>query len=322
MGNMGYPELDRDEPIILESRNVKFKSISFDAKLTSKRIHLTDSKKNVIPSQDISLSIIRSVETGENAIRDHFLILSLVSEAGEKHQVVLTFARQAGVERKRECNEWAKKLKSLIPPSVPVITPSYVSEIDKESLTKREVPTPAQGTATTTGPAKKKIEITRPRGTVIEKIPVTPPSEEPPAPPSGSFCTRCGNRVPLKSTFCNNCGTPITQPSVLSPGPKPPVPEVKVSVPPRQPLPVGMRERKKVQPPAPQPVVTKVQETVLTPAPQPIVTKVRETVLTPTPQPVVAKVQETVLTPTPQPVVTKVQETVLTPAPQPVVAKV
>ena len=92
---MGYPELDHDEPIILESRNVKFKSISFDAILTNKRIHLTDSKKNVIPSQDITLATIRNVETGENAIRDHFLILSVVTDAGEKHQVVLTFARQA-----------------------------------------------------------------------------------------------------------------------------------------------------------------------------------------------------------------------------------
>ena len=69
---MGYPELDNDEPIILESRNVKFKSISFDAILTSKRIHLTDRKKNVIPSQDIPLATIRNVETGENAIETTF----------------------------------------------------------------------------------------------------------------------------------------------------------------------------------------------------------------------------------------------------------
>ena len=31
--------------------------------------------------------------------------------------------------------------------------------------------------------------------------------------PQVSFCSGCGNRVPLKSTFCNNCGTPIAQPS-------------------------------------------------------------------------------------------------------------
>jgi hypothetical protein len=46
---MGYPELDQDESIILETRNVKFKSISLDAILTDKRIILIDSKKNVMP---------------------------------------------------------------------------------------------------------------------------------------------------------------------------------------------------------------------------------------------------------------------------------
>ena len=153
---MGYPEMDHDEPIILESRNVKFKSISFDAILTNKRIHLTDSKKNVIPSQDIPLVTIKSVETGENAIRDHFLILALATDAGEKHQVVLTFARQAGVERKRECNEWAKKLKSLIPLSAPIIAPSDIPDSDRESLTKRDVPTQTQGTVTSTRPEERR----------------------------------------------------------------------------------------------------------------------------------------------------------------------
>ena len=235
---MANLEMDPNEPIILESRNVKFKSILFDAILTGKRIHLTDSKKNVIPSQDIPLSIIRNVETGENAIRDHFLILSFVTDAGETHQVVLTFARQAGVERKRECNEWAKKLKSLIPVSAPVIAPPAVPESDRKTLTKREVPTPTQGTIISTQPAKKKIEIARQKGTIIEKSPEASQSEETPPSTNGNFCTRCGNRVPLKSTFCNYCRTPISQPSEPSPGPKPPVSETKVSVPPRQPHPL------------------------------------------------------------------------------------
>ena len=117
---MGYPEQERDEPIILKSRNVRYKSISFDAVLTSRRIYLTASKNNVIPSQEIDVASIRNVKTEENAIRDHFLLLSLVTGDGEQHQAVLTFARQAGVERKRECNEWANKLKSLLSPSTPV----------------------------------------------------------------------------------------------------------------------------------------------------------------------------------------------------------
>ena len=319
---MGYPELDHDEPIILESRNVKFKSISFDAILTNKRIHLTDSKKNVIPSQDIPLSIIRNVETGENAIRDHFLILSLVTDAGVTHQVVLTFARQAGVERKRECNEWAKKLKSLIPVSAPVVAPPVVPASDRESLTKREVPTPTQGTVINTRPAKKKIEIARQKGTIIEKSPETSQSEETPALTSGSFCTRCGNRVPLKSTFCNSCGRPITQPSEPSPELKPPVSETKIPVPPRQPKPLGIKEKKTVPPPSPPPVITKAPETVPPPAPPPVITKASEMVPPPAPQPVITKASETVPPPSPPPVITKASETVPPPAPQPVTTNV
>jgi len=109
---MGYPELDRDESIILEAKNVKFKSISFDARLTSRRIILIDSRKNIIPPQEILLATIWKVEAGENAIRDHLLTLTVVNNAGEKDQIILTFPRLAGAERKRECNDWARRLQA------------------------------------------------------------------------------------------------------------------------------------------------------------------------------------------------------------------
>jgi hypothetical protein len=315
---MGYPEPDHDEPIILESRNVKFKSISFDAILTNKRIHLTASKKSVIPSQDIILATIRNVEAEENAIRDHFLILSLVTDAGEKHLAVLTFARQAGVERKRECNEWVKKLKSLIPSSTPVITRFNVPEVDRESLTKREVPTPEQGTATSSHPVKKKRELAR----IIEKSPVASEPAETTSLPSGSFCSRCGNRVPLKSTFCNNCGSAIEQLSRLGQEPQPVVSKAQISDPPPALQPVATKVQEMVQPPAPKPVVPKVQEMVQPPAPKPVVPQVQEMVQPPAPKPVVPQVQEMVQPPAPKPVVPQVQEMVQPPAPKPVVPKV
>ena len=93
---MGYPELDRDESIILEAKNDKFKSISFDARLTTRRIILIDSRTNIIPPQEILLATIWKVEAGENAIRDHLLTLTVVNNAGEKDQIVLTFPRLAG----------------------------------------------------------------------------------------------------------------------------------------------------------------------------------------------------------------------------------
>ena len=266
---MGYPELDHDESTILETRNIKFKSISFDAILTNKRIILTDSKKNVIPSQNIALSTIRNVEAGENAIRDHFLILAIITVTNEKHQTVLTFVWQAGGERKRECSEWAKKLKSLIPAPTSETTPANIPVSYREPVTKGEVLTPAQGGATTTRPAKKKIETALPLGKITEKTPVAPIPKETSSLPTGSFCSRCGNRVPLKSTFCNYCGTPITQPSertsasqpvitrVPVPPPAPLSPVTKVPVPPLTPLPPVTRVP--VPPPAPQPVTIETQ---------------------------------------------------------------
>ena len=272
---MGFPELDPDEPVILESGNVRFNSLSFDAILTNKRIHLTDSRKNVIPSRDIPLAIIRNVENGENAIRDHFLILSLVTGTGEKSQVVLTFARQSGVERKRECNEWAKKLKSFISSASPVIAPSDVPEPDRTPLPQREVPTKVQGSETGIRPANKKIPPARPQRTIIEKSSRVPEPVEVTTLPSGSFCSQCGTRVPLKSTFCSHCGVPFKQPS-------------------------GRAQE-------PQPVVTKVPEPVKPPAPKPVVIKVQER---PTPQPVVTNVPEPVRPLGSQPFVTKVPDLV------------
>jgi hypothetical protein len=240
---MGYPELDQDESIILETRNVKFKSISLDAILTNKRIILIDSKKNVLPPQDIPLTSIRIVEMGENAIRDPFLLLILSTVTGEKRQMVITFSRISGAERKRECNEWVKKLDSLRESLVPESYPADIPVQAEEPEITDEVPAPGPATApaptrtviTTTRPVKKKIEISRPLSKIIEKSPVSPVPVETSSLPSGTFCSRCGNRVPLNSTFCNHCGIPIVhvpEKHVPEKGvqPQPAVPSVKVTI--------------------------------------------------------------------------------------------
>jgi len=273
---MDYPELDPDESIILQSRNVKFKSISFDVVLTGKRIHLTGNKNKIIPSQDIILASLRNVETGENAIRDHFLILSLITDAGEKHQVVLTFAKQAGVERKRECNEWAKKLRSVIPPTTPVIVPSAVPELDKEQLIQRGGPTPTQEAEVSIRPARKKIEITSTSRTIPEKSPGdTTVRKSASLPSSTVFCSRCGNRVPPATPYCNRCGAPIMLPSTSGREPQPAEPASPVPGSSRAPEPVV---KGTIQPPVPQPVSVKVLETVQSPAPEPVIVKGEKTV--------------------------------------------
>ena len=228
---MGYPELDRDESIILETRNVKFKSILLDAILTNKRIILIDSKKNLIPPQEISLASIRIIEMGENAIRDPFLLLILRHATGEKSQMVITFSRQAGAERRRECTEWVKKLESIRPAPLPDTVPADLTVQGGEPLKKREVSPPAQTGVPGTRPVKKKIEIARPLSKIIEKSPVSPVPVETSSLPSGSFCSRCGNRVPVRSTFCNHCGTPIIHVPGQAGAPQPAVPLVQVPLP-------------------------------------------------------------------------------------------
>jgi hypothetical protein len=230
---MGYPELDQDESIILETRNVKFKSISLDAILTNKRIILIDSKKNVLPPQDIPLASIRIVEMGENAIRDPFLLLILSSISGEKRQMIITFSRQTGAERKRECNEWVKQLDSIreamVPDSFPVEIPVQTEEPEPEIIP--EVSAPTRTVIAGTRPVKKKIEISRPLSKIIEKSPVSPVPVETSSLPSGTFCSRCGNRIPLQSTFCNHCGTPIVHVPEKASAPLPAVPQVNVQLP-------------------------------------------------------------------------------------------
>jgi hypothetical protein len=231
---MGYPELDQDESIILETRNVKFKSISLDAILTNKRIILIDSKKNVLPPQDIPLTSIRIVEMGENAIRDPFLLLVLSSVTGEKRQMVITFSRLAGAERKRECNDWVKKLDSLreamVPDSYPADIPVQAEEPEITPEVSAPAPAPTRTVIAGTRPVKKKIEISRPLSKIIEKSPASPVPVETSSLPSGTFCSRCGNRVPLNSTFCNHCGTPIVHVPEKAVAPQPAAPSVKVTI--------------------------------------------------------------------------------------------
>ncbi len=112
---------------------------------------------------------------------------------------------------------------------------TYLVDMEKPGI-KSEVLTPAQGGATTTRPAKKKIETALPLGKITEKTPVAPKPKETSSLPTGSFCSRCGNRVPFKSTFCNHCGTPIKQSSEHTSASKPVITQVPVPPPESNPV--------------------------------------------------------------------------------------
>jgi hypothetical protein len=201
---MGYPDLKSDESIVLTAQHVKVKSVPFELVLTNRRLIIIDSEKNVVPTQQISLVTIRNVTVGENAIRDPVITLTILTDTADTREMALSFVRQTAGERRREADEWVKSLKKNVAAAVsnPV-----------EAAMDIPVTGEARPDHTGTPGTKKKIEIARP----IKKITVDA-SHLPPKPvettslPEGSFCARCGNRIPPGSTFCNRCGTKVVVP--------------------------------------------------------------------------------------------------------------
>jgi hypothetical protein len=206
---MGFPELGSDEPVILRAHNIKVKSVVFEAVLTNKRLILVDGKKGLIPPQEIFLETIRTVDGGENAIRDPILTFSIISHGGTARQMILTFPRSASGERRRERDDWLKELKARISSSDTIpVSPDSIA-FDQHSSQSPEIALPSIPGSSGASTQKKKIEITRPIRDIIDSSPAIPRPIETTSLPIGSFCSRCGNRVPPESVFCNRCGTPV-----------------------------------------------------------------------------------------------------------------
>ena len=227
-GSRGDRELHSDEKILLTKRDVFVKSIPFEAVLTNKRIILLDRKKNLIPPKDILLATIRDIEGGENAIRDQIITLSLITSTGETRQLVLTFSRTAGGGRKRERDEWLKALKeqtsSSIQKAIRKVVPSFEEEMP---IRAAEQAPPKIGIANRPA-VKKEIEGVHPMKKIVETGSVPPKPVETTSLPTGSFCSRCGNRVPPESAFCNHCGTKVVGPDQEIPATESAVPQVSV----------------------------------------------------------------------------------------------
>jgi len=239
---MAYPDLYSDESVVLNAQNIKVKSVSFEAILTTRRLILVDSKKHLIAPQEILLATLRDIEAGENAIRDPTIMLSIITNTGATRQMILTFSKTSGGERKRESDEWAKVLRqhtssTFQHPIMPDIArPEDSSPADTEQAPpRREV----AGIPAVPAP-KKKIEIARPIKKIVETASPMPKPVEVTTLPTGSFCNRCGNRVPPESAFCNKCGTPVVRDADLdamaaapvTEQPSATVPQVQMSSPP------------------------------------------------------------------------------------------
>jgi len=243
---MVFPELGSDESVILQAHNIKVKSVVFEAVLTNKRLILIDGKKGLIPPQEILIINIRTVDGGENAIRDPLLTFSISSVGGTARQMILTFPRVASGERKRERDDWLKALTAQISSidNYPVVPDTTVS--DQLSSQSTVITPPSPPVSPVASSPKKKIEITRPIRNIVESAPAMPRPIETTTLPIGSFCSRCGSRVPPESVFCNRCGTPVVSstdvpavpPAINSPPPvvaqfaPSVVPQVQIATPP------------------------------------------------------------------------------------------
>jgi ribosomal protein L40E len=208
---MGYPELYSDEKIILQAQNIKVKSVSFEGILTTRRLVLIDSKKNTIPPQEINLATLRDVEAGENAIRDPTITISIITISGNTRQMILTFSKTQGGERRRECDEWVRTLKQHLTSSIQHPVSQDVPAFDQEPKVppKPSSTTPRKIEIANSPQQKKKIEIARPMKKIADPVPSVPIPVETTSLPTGSFCSRCGNRIPPESAFCNRCGTAV-----------------------------------------------------------------------------------------------------------------
>jgi hypothetical protein len=207
---MGYPELKSDESIILTTQDVKVKTVPFELVLTNKRLIIIDSKKNLVPTQTVPLVAIRNVSLGENAIRDPVITITIQAGTTDSREMALTFARRAGGERKREADEWQKVLKTQAGAAARDAAAAPVPLPDQEPATVTDATGQGQAGVAAGPGIKKKIEIVPPMKTIVESAYFPPKPVETSSLPEGSFCPRCGNRVPPGSTFCNRCGTRVT----------------------------------------------------------------------------------------------------------------
>ena len=219
---MGEPEIPTDEKILMRSQGVHVKSIPFEGILTNRRIILVDRAKNLLPPKEIPLATIRDVETGENAIRDLTLTISIMAKTGETRQMILTFSRQEGGNPLRDRDAWARLIRESRSTSFERVIRNVIPGVDPAQHLAEPAaqnPTGARPTMMAEGvhPINKILGVD-PAGSrsPARSPPLATPSPAAPATGEMVFCTRCGNKVSADSAFCNKCGSPIIVPAAIT----------------------------------------------------------------------------------------------------------
>ena len=234
---MGDPDLRSDETVLVRTQGVYVKSIPFEGILTNKRIVLVDRAKNLLPPKEIPFATIKDVEGGENAIRDPVVTVTVITRTGETRQMILTFSRTAGGSRSKERDEWVKILKENVSSSFEQVIRKVIPGLDQPQ--RRTEPAPSPRIEVTGAPVqpvaarplpKKEADTIHPIKKIIENAPSKTPAaakeSDAPPPEFGTFCSRCGNKVPEGSGFCNRCGSSIIPPVSTAPA-APAVPDYR-----------------------------------------------------------------------------------------------
>ena len=222
---MGDPDLRSDETVLVRTQEVYVKSIPFEGILTNKRIVLVDRAKNLLPPKEIPLATIKDVEGGENAIHDPVVTVTVITRTGETRQMVLTFTHPKGGNRSKERDEWVKTLKENVSSSFEQVIRKVIPGLDQPK--RRPDPAPSPLIEVTGAPVqpiavpKKEADTIHPIKKIIENAPSKTPAaakeSDAPPPAFGTFCSRCGNKVPEGSGFCNRCGSSIIPPVSTAP---------------------------------------------------------------------------------------------------------
>jgi hypothetical protein len=225
---MGDPELRGDENILVRTPGVYVKAIPFEGILTNKRIILIDRATNLLPPKEIPLVTVMDVEGGENAIRDQIIKLSVLTKTGETRQMILTFSRQTGGNRIKDRDTWLRTIKDNTSSTFEQVIRKVIPGAGQASKKPGRGSSPrievirspmvqqGGGTEKTAGPKEpEKISSVK---KIIETgaVPAEPGVEKTLTGPSslqlGTYCSRCGARVPEGSGFCNRCGFKIFVP--------------------------------------------------------------------------------------------------------------
>ena len=113
---MGIPYLETGESIVLTTGRVSINSVQYDVLLTTRNLILVDERYGDFQPRIFPLFIIQSVKGGKTTSGELAITLFFADTrgTGEPEPMVLLFSQHQRENRKRERDDWLKKLMELI----------------------------------------------------------------------------------------------------------------------------------------------------------------------------------------------------------------